>query len=243
MPADPVKRPSQNKAPATRSDEVEAFLAEVHARPPVESAGRGRLVFGLDATMSRQPTWDLACSLQAQMFDVAAGVGGLDVQLVYYRGIGECRASAWASDARRLGTLMSAIDCRGGQTQIGRVLGHVGKEAASGRVGALVFVGDACEEAIDDLCARAGAMALRGVPAFMFQEGADPVAERAFREVAKLTKGAWCRFDAGAASQLASLLRAVAAYAAGGQQALTALARSASEQGATRLLAAMRSGG
>jgi len=66
--------------------------------------------------MSRQPTWDQACSLQAEMFREAAAVGGLDIQLVYYRGFGECRASSWIGDSDRLGALMSGIDCRGGQT-------------------------------------------------------------------------------------------------------------------------------
>ncbi len=91
------------------------------------------------------------------------------------------------------------------------------------KVQALVFVGDAMEEAIDDLCAAAGELGLLGVPAFMFQEGDDPVAERAFREIARLTRGAYCRFDPGAAHELAELLRAAAAYAAGGIKALADL--------------------
>ena len=77
------------------------------------------------------------------------------------------------------------------------------------------------EESVDALAAAAGELALRGVPVFVFQEGGDPVAQGAFREIARLTRGAYCRFDAGAAHQLAELLRAVAAYAAGGMKALT----------------------
>jgi hypothetical protein len=61
-----------------------------------------------------------------------------------------------------------------------------------------------------------------GVPAFIFQEGDDPSAERAFREIARLTHGAYCHFDPGAAYQLAELLRAAATYAAGGLRALSA---------------------
>ena len=88
------------------------------------------------------------------------------------------------------------------------------------KVQALVYVGDAMEEAIDDLCAAAGQLGLLGVPAFMFQEGYDPIAEQAFREMARLSRGAYCRFDPGAAHELAELLRAAAAYAAGGVKAL-----------------------
>ena len=55
------------------------------------------------------------------------------------------------------------------------------------------------EEKIDDLCAAAGELGLLGVPVFMFQEGDDPVAENAYREIARLSHGAYCRFDTGAA--------------------------------------------
>ena len=207
---------------------------------PAGGAKRGRLVFALDATMSRQPSWDLACTLQAEMFEEAASIGGLDVQLVYYRGLSECRSSPWAGDARRLGALMAHIDCRGGRTQIGRVLAHAAGEAGRGRVDALVFVGDAIEEPIDALCTAAGELALRGVPVFLFQEGRDVATERGFRELARLTRGAWCRFDAGAAAELRALLRAVAAYAAGGAKALERLSASGEGSGARRLIAAMR---
>src|SRR6202011_5711431 len=78
--------------------------------------------------------------------------------------------------------------------------------------------GDAMEENLDDLCHAAGELGLLSVPAFMFQEGDDPVSERAFREIARLTRGAYCRFDPGAAHQLAELLRAAAACAAGGRR-------------------------
>lgn len=225
-------------SPVASSPEVARFLAEVSARVPVPAERRGRLVFALDATMSRQPTWDLACSLQAEMFEEAGAVGGLDIQLVFYRGLGECRASPWIADATRLGALMAKIDCRGGRTQIGRVLRHAANEAGRGPVGALVFVGDAMEEQLDHLCAEAGPLALRGIPVFMFQEGRDPAVEQAFREIARLTHGAWCRFDAGAGAELRALLRAAASYAAGGREALTALSTSSS--GARQLLAAMR---
>ena len=137
--------------------------------------------------MSRQPTWDRACQLQAEMFREAGRIGGLDVQLVYFRGMIECKASRWASDAERLGAMMSRIDCRGGHTQIGRVLSHAVAETRRERIRALVYVGDAVEESIDALCAKAGELALLGVPVFAFQEGRDPVAETALQEIARIT--------------------------------------------------------
>ena len=210
--------------PDSSRRDIDAFLDQVRSLGPSRQAGqRGRLIFALDATMSRQPTWDSACQLQADMFREAGSIGGLDVQLVYFRGLTECRASQWVSQPEKLASLMERIDCRGGHTQIGKILGHARKESHAVKVQALVFVGDAMEEAIDDLCAAAGELGLLGVPAFMFQEGDDAITERAFREIARLSRGAYCRFSAGAAHELAELLRAAAAYAAGGMKALADL--------------------
>ena len=223
-------------APSPRA-EIDAFLNSVKALGPAAAAEpgqRGRLIFALDATMSRQPTWDSACKLQGEMFREAAAVGGLDIQLVYYRGLAECRASPWVAEAGRLGGLMSRIDCRGGHTQIGKVLAHARREAEERKVAALVFIGDAMEELLDELCSRAGELGLRNVKAFMFQEGYDPVCEQAFREIARLTGGAFCRFTPGAAHELGELLRAAAAYAAGGMKALAKL--KAQSPGAMRLI-------
>jgi hypothetical protein len=118
-------------------------------------------------------------------------------------------------------------------------LSHARQEHGRQKVQALVFVGDAMEEPVDDLCQAAGELGLLGVPVFMFQEGDDPVAESAYREIARLSRGAYCRFDAGSAHQLAELLRAVAAYAAGGIKALAELSRKRSS-GAQKLLAQLK---
>jgi hypothetical protein len=226
------------EAKSSTSDEIAAFVAKAHAMSPYAAGAKGRLVFALDATMSRQPTWDMACALQADMFREAAALGSLDIRLVYYRGHNECRASSWISDSAHLAKLMAKIDCRGGNTQIGKVLGEARREAVASGVRAMVFVGDAMEESVDELCAKAGELGLLKVPVFMFQEGHDGTAEQAFREIARLTGGAWCKFDPGAASQLRELLRAAAAYAAGGREALKRL--SASESGAAKLLGQMK---
>lgn len=206
--------------PAERSSRTEIgdFLAAAQKITP--QPGGGRLVFALDATMSRQPTWDTACRLQAEMFDAVGRSGGLSVQLVYFRGYGECRASRWVGDTGRLRDLMTRIDCRGGQTQIGRVLRHIRDETQKKKVSAAVYIGDAMEENVDALCETAGELGLRKVPCFVFQEGRTPGVEAAFREIARLSGGAYARFDQNAARELADLLKAVARYAAGGLPAL-----------------------
>jgi hypothetical protein len=236
-PTDKPRTDKPSHAPAAfgRSD-IDAFLHRVKELGPAVAPGqRGRLIFALDATMSRQPTWDTACKLQAEMFREAGAVGGLDVQLVYYRGLAECRSSAWVGEPARLSALMSRIDCEGGHTQICKVLAHARRENDGEKVAVLVFIGDAMEESLDELCVAAGELGLRSVKAFMFQEGYDPVCEKAFREVARLTGGAFCRFRPGAANELAELLRAAAAYAAGGMKALTAL-KARNSTGAVKLL-------
>jgi hypothetical protein len=219
---------------------VSAFLDRVARLPMVEASGtRGRLMFALDATASREPTWDMACALQVDLFDETARLGGLDVSLVYYRGFNECRAGRWVSDPRALRALMGKVRCAAGRTQIGRILDHARAETAKAKVNALVFVGDRMEEDADALVDRAGRLGLLGVPVFAFLEGEDAVAERSFRQMAKVSGGAFGRFDDGAAAQLRSLLRAVAVYAAGGQRALLDYGERGGE-GARLLLAAMK---
>ncbi len=229
LPANTAQDAGQTPAKSS-ADEIDAFVAQVRSMPRT-AAQRGRLIFAMDATMSRQPAWDMALQLQGQMFESVAEIGGLDVQLMYFRGFDECRASKWVSDAHGLKRLMTSVACRGGFTQIRRVLQHARKEAEAGEVSALVFVGDSMEEDIDALAKTAGELGMLKVPAFMFQEGNNPNAATAFKEIARLTGGAYCRFDAGAADALRALLQAVAVYAAGGRQALEDLSRSGTGPG------------
>jgi hypothetical protein len=216
--------------PAQSSPRVAALLEKIRRN-------RGRLVFAIDATASREATWDMAAQLQARMFEEAARIGGLDIQLVYYRGSDEVRHSAWLSDAHELVSRMSAIRCMAGVTKIARVLRHIRAEHEREKINAAIFVGDACEESPHELYAAAVGLP----PVFLFQEDdglAMPVdqhgvplpldmslqkVETIFRELARLTNGAWARFDAGAAARLGELLAAVAAFATGGRTALANL--------------------
>jgi hypothetical protein len=201
-------------------------------------SGRGRLVFALDATMSRQPTWDLARTLQGEMFATTMKQGGLDVQLIYFRGFGECRASSFVPSGAGLDALMKRISCEGGRTQIAKVLRHVRDATQTSPVGALVYIGDSMEESVDKLCSIAGELGLLGVKAFMFHEGGDPAARAAFQSIARLTGGAYAAFDARAPRKLAELLGAAAAYAVGGMPELERRAREGQE-GARLLLSRM----
>ena len=81
--------PKSKNTDLTRSTstEVDEFLKKVELAPrPVASSSRGRRIFGMDATASREPMWDQACHIQSEMFTATASHGGLDVQLCFYRG-------------------------------------------------------------------------------------------------------------------------------------------------------------
>ena len=218
-PKTPVRTDETSRDPAKRDAGVDAFLAALHRAPKV-GEGAGRLIFALDATMSRQPTWDRASQLQAEMFAEAGAVSGLSAQLVYFRGFGECRASKWVDNGAQLAKLMGKIACEGGITQIGKVLAHARKQASAAPVPALIYIGDAIEEPIDPLAQAAGELGLFGTKMFIFHEGRDATARMGFQAMAKASGGGYFQFDAGSASVLAGLLRAVARYASGGVKAL-----------------------
>ncbi|MBX2835981.1 MAG: VWA domain-containing protein [Gammaproteobacteria bacterium] len=217
--------------------DIDAFLHTVADLPPPRAGSdKGRLIFALDATASRQRTWAQATALQKDMFLQTRGIGELNVQLAYYRGYGECQASQWQSDPLSLVALMNKVSCVAGRTQIARILKHGISETKIKPVQALVFVGDCCEEDVDALGDLAGQLKILGLPVFIFQEGFDAHAHAVFSQIARLSGGAHCRFDQNASAQLGQLLNAVAAYAAGGRDALVRL-KSTGSQSAAQLLA------
>ncbi|MFQ5954700.1 MAG: VWA domain-containing protein [Kiloniellales bacterium] len=225
MAKNPEKLPSKPSGKAVASD-IDKFLRQVAVTPVTTRPGeRGRLIFAMDATASREPSWDRACHIQGEMFLETAALGGLEIQLIYYRGFGECKASPWLTRSDELLRRMTRVFCLGGQTQIEKVLQHAIEETKAKKVNALVFVGDCMEEDVDRLCHLAGQLGVLGVPAFVFHEGPDPIARQTFQQIARLTNGAYCSFDASSARQLRDLLSAVAVYAAGGRKALADFGR------------------
>ena len=217
-----LTRSVSGKPPVARSSEVQGFLDKVQSLPKVpRTAGQeAHLVFALDATASRQSTWDQATQLQADMFVSTQGLGGLSLQLCYFRGLGEFYHSSWQTDPDQLLRKMSGLQCQAGMTQIERLLRHAIQQSAEHKLRGVIFIGDAMEENIDVLCQLAGKLGLLNVPLFIFQERQDPAARQAFEEMARLSGGAYCQFDGASAEQLKDLLKAVAIYAAGGLQAL-----------------------
>jgi hypothetical protein len=222
---------------------VAAFLERATAIAPAagpRASPKGRLIFAMDATASREPMWDRAAKIQGEMFLAARDLGGLSVQLVNYGGLMEFDASPWADNAADLVARMALVRCKAGETQIANVLRHALAETKARKVGALVFVGDAVEENADTLAGLAGQLALAGLPVFVFHEGGDPNARRTLETIARLTRGAYCPFDANAPDALKHLLAAAAAYAAGGRAALADFSKRSGAPQAHALLAQLR---
>lgn len=200
---------------------VNTFLEKVK-QGAVTSWKPARLIFAMDATASREHSWDLATQLHAELFTTAQQKD-LTVQLVYYRGIFDFHASTWNSKATELHETMQEVRCLGGRTQILRVLTHAYEESLRENVKALAFVGDACEEDPQELYSIAGRLGLIGVPVFLFQEGFESDTSAIFGEIARRTKGVHIPFTPGSAQAFAELLNTVAAYAAGGITAVNQL--------------------
>ncbi len=210
----------------TSTKEVADFLAKVAVVPANKPAGRrGRLMFAIDATASREPTWDIACQIQAEMFKETGTLGGLDIQLCFYRGFGEFKKTKWLGSAEELIDKMLKVRCLAGRTQIRKLLRHAEAETKRQKVDAVVFVGDVVEEDVDELGHLAGLLGLQGTPAFIFHEGGEPISANVFKQIARLSGGAYCSFDVGSASQLRDLLTAVAVFSAGGHPALEDLSQ------------------
>ena len=207
--------PSPGQRPAAVTEFLDKLRAEGAANAPT-----GRLIFSLDATASREPTWAVASEITHAMFAATSGIGGLWTQLVYYRGFNESRASRWVANAAELHRLMRQVRCEAGVTQIARVLDHAIQETGRAKVSALIFIGDAMEEPLEGLAHQVGRLGALNTPIFLFHEGHDPIAASAFRQLASLSHGVFLPFDLSSIDRFKELLGAVAVYAAGGIAAL-----------------------
>ena len=223
-----LKKVKSGQTSVSKSSDVQSFLSQVAATP--NSAGNAHLIFALDATASREETWDVARQLQTEMFLSARSLGGLNLQLCYFRGFAEFFSSRWESNADEIVRTMAEISCEAGATQIERVLAHAINESQIRSVKCVVYIGDAMEENVDVLASLSGKLGLLNIPVFMFQERDDPGTRKAFMECARLSGGAYAQFDQASVSHLKELLKAVAVYAAGGYKALKNYSKSSTKE-------------
>jgi hypothetical protein len=235
-PASPVRVPKPHGAPVLKSDAARArFLEQAAAHDKAAELLPGRIIMAMDATASREASWEMACRLQRHMFEAVEKIGGLQVQLCWFKGKGKFGfTNGFLSSSAALAGVMHKVQCEGGFTQIRKVLMHARKMHLDRPIKALVYVGDSMEE--DEPALVASARELTGVPCFMFHEGLpvapgeygdkplfDEAVENPYRRIAEVTGGVYARFDAGSADQLRDLLSAFARFSAGGVSALASV--------------------
>lgn len=201
---------------------VAQFVSKARALKRIANA-QTRIIFSLDATASRAPTWQQAQSLHQELFDAASESEstGLALQLCYFKGVATFHSSHWVTTADGLRKALSEVYCEGGITQLQRLLHHcLDQHPDSRSLKAIIFVGDAVEEdagVLNDLAIKCR-MAKR--PLFIFQEGSDATASVVFASMAALSGGVHITLGDGSADRLRGLLASVIRLATGGRKAL-----------------------
>jgi hypothetical protein len=210
-----------NNEPAKSLDErlaaMNAALERLGIAKPTPARPPGRLIVALDLTGSREASLKQARIATAAMFDAIKQVGAIQVQLVYYRGLLECRASKWHAAATEVTKPMLGLSCKAGRTQIARVLKMALKEKD---VSGVVFVGDHCEENPDELIGLARKL---GKPMFIFHECSDHdecslEAKPVFQGMAEASGGVYVEFKPDSGEVLREVLSSVAAFSAAGRE-------------------------
>ena len=125
--------------PASHAKQVADFLQR-------QRVSRGRIAFIIDATGSRERTWDAATQLQGEMFAEAGKFGTLEMQVTYFGGLNNVASSNWTSDARELQHFMGRVRCDTGHTKYARALAHVRDEHRRQPINAVILIGDMLEE-------------------------------------------------------------------------------------------------
>ena len=196
------------------------FLSKARAIKRIANA-QTRIIFSLDATASRAPTWQQAQSLHEALFDAASETSELLLQLCYFRGMATFHASPWVATATGLRQELAEVYCEGGTTQLQRLLEHcLTQHPGSTSLKAIIFVGDAVEESANVLNDIAVRCRLAKRPLYIFQEGSDEAASRIFASMAALSGGVHFSLGDNSADRLRRLLQSVIRLATGGRKAL-----------------------
>jgi len=202
---------------------------------PRVAGKRGKLLFAIDATASREPAWEAAKQLTDSFFDAVPGM--IDIGLAAYGGNRVHTFTPYVADARRLRRLASGISCRAGYTQLLPILRRV---VETGDVGVVLYITDAFEEDATTAARLAEMLKAKGTRVIVLFDGwSDSEARAVFEDLAARTGGAVLPFEASAIERLKGLIAAAAVLAVGGEVLLAA--KSNSLPGATLLLEYLKS--
>ncbi len=180
---------------------------------------RPRLVFGFDATASREPAW--AAARQVTDALVRALPGALDVALAVHGGSRLHTFTDFTSNPAALRDRAASVQCQSGAT---RLLPILSRAMAAQGVRVVTYIGDVFEESPARGRKLADAMGQRGIRLFVLHDVADWNARRdaeLFLDLARRTGGCVLPFDTEAPDRLRELLAAIAVYAVGGTALLT----------------------
>ena len=185
-----------------------------------ESTRPSRIGFLVDATGSRNKTWERAQGIQSKMFRAAHGIKAIKLRLVHFGG-NRLTTRDWEDDTKSVAAHMAAVRCRAGLTQILEGLQTFIDEAPEDRASAIILIGDYFEECSTQAKITSVRLKDMGIKVYSFIEGNDHTAQTVFRNLAEVTDGRFARF--GEDLPLADLCQGVALLASGGRKALRQL--------------------
>ena len=211
------------------SDALGRMFGEDDEKPGV--AGTSRVVLAL-AHHGCSPGWDRAKLLQGQMF-TAAGGSGLEMKFAYYgpdnaAGVRRCRITKrWITDPTDMANLMDRVECSCGcYVNIRDVLAQAASEAEDRPLRAVIIIGDAFHDdpdGLDEAAIAANQLRRAGTRVFLIQLGDDPTTARRLQYLARVSGGAYFRFDPRTQErQFADMWEAMSAYTTGGEEAVKA---------------------
>ena len=210
-------------------DALGRMFGEVGEKQAVPGNPRVLLVL---ANHARSPGWNRAKVLQSQMFDAAAG-NGLEMKFAFYGpddagGVRRCRITTrWITDPDDMVRVMDRAECNCGcYVYIRDALGQAVKENEDRPMRAMIIVGDAFHDdpdGLDEAAISANRLRRAGTRLFLIQQGDDPITARGLQYLAKVSGGAYFRFDPRTQEQqFSEMWEAISAYAAGGEEAVKA---------------------
>jgi len=216
------------------SDALDCMFGEVGENQVLPD--NPRVILAL-ANHGRSPGWDRAKALQRQMFDAAVG-SGLEMKFAFYgpddaAGVRRCRITTrWINDPDDMAGLMDRAECNCGcYVYIRDALGQAVKENEDRPMHAVIFVGDAFHDdpdGLDEAVISANRLRRAGTRLFLLQQGDDPITARRLQYLAKVSGGAYFRFDPRTQEQqFSEICEAISAYATGGEEAVKATGRQA----------------
>lgn len=221
----------QDKAPP--ANRHLALLAEMGIRPappPLvktkaallqSAAPRARLVFALDATGSRQVTWETCAVPLTDALLTALPGHQLDVALAWYGG-GRVTFTGFTSHLGTLRDRAAGVRPKAGRTQFLEILTRCVLQTEGVKV--VCLVADTFEESPPLALKLADALKARGTRLLILHDSASQTFGGAeiFAQMAERTGGAVLPFDASALPRMKDLVGAIGVLAVGGTPMLEA---------------------